>query len=85
MAEQKLSDTNVILSDEDQKTRQQLIETMMQILVAYGASTKEVNEQLRVLSADPNAKIGQGLIDIIKALCDCTAVHIILECLCKKL
>jgi hypothetical protein len=85
MAEQKLSDTKAILSDEDQKTRQQLIETMMQILVAYGASTKEVNEQLRVLSADPNAVIGQRLIDIIKALCDCTAVHIILECLCKKL
>lgn len=83
MPEQKPMTAEAVRADDHEVARQRYIMLLMDILESYGASTKDVNRQLKELQAQPQAKIGQGLIDIIKALCDCTAVQIILECLCK--
>jgi hypothetical protein len=83
MAEQKSMVADSYKANNLDEARREYIALLMSILESYGASSKEVNRQLQDLSDNSSARIGQDLIDLIKALCDCSAVHIILECLCK--
>lgn len=65
--------------------QKEYLRILLTMVENHGAVSREVNAQLHEFALNPNAKIGLGLIDIIKTLCDCKAIIVILECLCKWL
>ena len=69
----------------DEKVRQQYFQLLVSLVDHYGTTSKAVNDELKKVAANPEQPIPLGLIDIIRELCDCKAIIVILECLCKWL
>jgi len=64
--------------------RKEYFELLVKLVDRYGTTSDALNQRLRDVAAT-RGPIDQGLIDIIKELCNCQAIIVILECLCKFL
>jgi hypothetical protein len=67
----------------DDETVQQYIHLLIKIVDNFAATQGDAGVKVRTALADPKAKIGPDLIELIRTLCDCKAIIVILECLCK--
>ena len=64
--------------------RKEYFELLVKLVGGYGDTTGTLQKKLQDVAAS-RGTIDQGLIDIIKELCNCQAIIVILECLCKFL
>ena len=67
----------------EEAMRKMYVRLLMQMVEGHGQSTVAAQTGILAFAKDPTASIGQDLIDLIKTLCDCKAVIVILECLCR--
>jgi polysaccharide pyruvyl transferase WcaK-like protein len=66
--------------------QERFVNALFEALTLHQEMSTEVRDLLQAhAKANPHAPITQGLVDIIKQLCDCKAIVAILECLCKFL
>jgi hypothetical protein len=64
--------------------KKEYIAMLMKLLDIHAGNNIEVQKALAELKMSQKAPDSK-LIDLIKVLCDCEAIKIILECLCKAL
>jgi hypothetical protein len=65
--------------------KKEYIALLMSILKEHAGANEKAHAALREIQANPQRALDGGLLELIKVLCDCKAIIVILECLCKAL